>query len=124
MRLPRAIQGWARVALMTCLVSTVSCDERRSNEAPNGRPSTGGAAEPSTGAPADQKTPWPTKFGRITGVIRVAGNTPTMPPIDMGATPRCASLHGGEKPRRELIVTGENRGLRDVFVYISQGFYG
>ncbi len=124
MRLLRAMPGWARVALVTCMVSTASCERRRSAEAPTGRPSTDDASDARVEAPTDLKKPWPAEFGSIAGVIRVAGNTPAMPPIDMSAAPRCESLHGGAKPRRELIVEGENRGLRDVFVYISEGLEG
>ncbi len=112
------------LALVMCMVSTASCERQRSSGAPTGRPSSDGASDAPAGAPTDLKKPWPAEFGSIAGVIRVAGNTPAMPPIDLSATPHCESLHGGEKLRLELIVKGENRGLRDVFVYISQGLEG
>jgi plastocyanin len=60
---------------------------------------------------------------QITGTVKLDGQAPHQKPIDMSKDPACAQTSGG-KPTTENVVVGENGGLANVVVYISQGLTG
>lgn len=127
MRWLRAIGSGALVVVVGSLVLTAGCEKK----SPTGRTPRGGTAGGDTGDASEggpsgdvEKKPWPAEVGSVAGVIRVSGNTPDMPRLDMSARPQCALLHGDETPRSELIVKSADGGLRDVFVYVSKGLEG
>lgn len=59
----------------------------------------------------------------ISGKVDIEGNVPPNPVINMDADPVCKSLHQGEV-RAEKAIQNENGTLKNVFVYIKEGFDG
>jgi len=59
--------------------------------------------------------------GTVTGTITFADPPPTMKPIDTGADPACAALHGGKPLINEALVLGEGKTMANILVRIVKG---
>lgn len=62
----------------------------------------------------------PTTAGGIAGKVLFEGIPPTMPTIDMSATPSCERQHHAPQKAEQVIVNG-NGTLRNAFVWIAEG---
>ena len=60
--------------------------------------------------------------GAIKGRIRLSGTPPGNSIIRMGVDPMCASVNKGRRPVQELVVTGADGGLANVFVRLQGAF--
>lgn len=58
----------------------------------------------------------------ITGVVRYEGKPAAMRPINMDADPTCAEKHADDPALNESLVVGDDGGLANVFVQITEGF--
>lgn len=108
------------------LVSALACgggketaskeDEGEDDEAPAATASTsapagGAAAAAPAAAIADAAT--------ITGVVKLAGTAPKMPPIQMSADPYCQSQHTAAPVNDEEVIVGGGGELANVIVYVK-----
>lgn len=59
--------------------------------------------------------------GSIIGTVRLSGTPPHMRGIDMSKDPYCSKAHASEPARMETVIVGEDQGLQNVVLYISQG---
>lgn len=59
--------------------------------------------------------------GKITGTVKLDGAAPHMKGIDMSKDPYCANYHKDKPASLELVVVGNNGGLQNVVLYLSQG---
>jgi len=59
--------------------------------------------------------------GSITGTVKLDGTAPHMRGIDMSKDPWCVKQHVGSPAHLELVVVGQNDGLENVVLYISEG---
>lgn len=69
---------------------------------------------------ATAEAPGPTGNAAIVGTVRLTGNAPSNPAIDMSATPVCLAIYSGGKPT-DFIVDGRAGALANVFVYVKGG---
>jgi hypothetical protein len=60
----------------------------------------------------------------VTGVVKLDGAAPHQRPINMSKEPYCDNLHKASPVSTETVVAGPDGGLRNVVVYISQGWSG
>jgi plastocyanin len=61
--------------------------------------------------------------GKVTGTIKLDGTAPHQKPIDMSKEPSCAAQHS-TPITTETVMAGNNGGLQNVVVYISEGLSG
>jgi len=59
--------------------------------------------------------------GTITGTVKLDGTAPHMKGIDMSKDPYCVSQHKDSPVKLQSVVVGDNGGLENVVLYISQG---
>lgn len=59
--------------------------------------------------------------GKITGTVKLDGAAPHMKGIDMSKDPFCSKAHATSPGHLETVVVGENGGLENVVLYISEG---
>jgi hypothetical protein len=59
--------------------------------------------------------------GKVTGTVKLDGTPPHMKGIDMSKDPYCAKYHANSPAQLELVVVGQNGGLQNVVLYLSQG---
>ena len=57
----------------------------------------------------------------LSGIVKVAGPQPAATRIDMAADPACLKMHPAPTMSEEVVV-GTNGALKNVIVYISDGF--
>jgi plastocyanin len=62
--------------------------------------------------------------GSISGTVKLDGPPPHQRPIDMSKEPSCAKLHAAAPATAETVVADANGGLKNVVVYISEGWSG
>jgi hypothetical protein len=62
--------------------------------------------------------------GKITGTVKLDGTPPHMRGIDMSKDPYCVKQHENNPAHLETVVVGQNGGLQDVVLYISEGLSG
>ena len=77
--------------------------------------SEGGADGGAQQAPVDLSN-----AGSVTGTITFTGTPPAPQPVDMSGEEQCASAHD-EQPVRHVVLTGDDGGLANVFVYVKEG---
>jgi plastocyanin len=85
----------------------------------------GDAAEPEggdTGGSADFVTVDPAKAATVTGKIKLDGDAPAMPAINMSAEPDCKGLHQSA-PSAEVVVASDGM-LQNAFVWVKSGLSG
>lgn len=66
----------------------------------------------------------PPSGSSITGSIKLEGTPPHQRPIDMSKEPYCQNLHKANPVTTENVVAGGDGSLKNVVVYISQGWSG
>ena len=66
----------------------------------------------------------PPSESSITGTIKLDGPPPHQRPIDMSKEPSCAAEHKANPVTTENVVAGPDGGLKNVVVYISEGWSG
>ncbi len=59
----------------------------------------------------------------IKGVVKFAGQAPHPTPIRMTSEPSCSKLHSGPVMSEDVVV-GQDGGLENVIVFVSQGLEG
>ena len=59
--------------------------------------------------------------GKITGTVKLEGTAPHMKGIDMSKDPYCVKAHADNPGHLETVVVGQNGGLENVVLYISEG---
>ncbi|MGA7907820.1 MAG: carboxypeptidase regulatory-like domain-containing protein, partial [Candidatus Sulfotelmatobacter sp.] len=59
--------------------------------------------------------------GKITGSVKLNGTAPHMKGIDMSKDPYCVKAHADNPGHLETVVVGQNGGLENVVLYISEG---
>jgi hypothetical protein len=62
--------------------------------------------------------------GKITGIVKLDGTAPHMKGIDMSKDPYCAKAHASDPGHLETVVVGQNGGIENVVLYISEGLSG
>jgi hypothetical protein len=62
--------------------------------------------------------------GSITGTVKLEGTAPHMRGIDMSKDPWCVKQHANSPAHLETVVVGQNNGLENVVLYLSQGLSG
>jgi Carboxypeptidase regulatory-like domain len=62
--------------------------------------------------------------GSIAGTVKLSGTAPHMKGIDMSKDPYCSKLHESNPAHLENILVGQDNGLQNVVLYISQGLTG
>ncbi len=62
--------------------------------------------------------------GKITGTVKLDGAAPHMKGIDMSKDPYCVKAHANDPGHLETVVVGQNGGLENVVLYISEGLTG
>jgi Carboxypeptidase regulatory-like domain len=62
--------------------------------------------------------------GSITGSVKLSGTAPHMKGIDMSKDPYCVKQHENSPAHLENVLVGQNDGLQNVVLYISQGLSG
>jgi hypothetical protein len=62
--------------------------------------------------------------GKITGTVKLDGTAPHIKGIDMSKDPYCAKAHASDPGHLETVVVGQNGGLENVVLYISEGLSG
>jgi plastocyanin len=80
--------------------------------------STSGAGSAPMAGPIDEAT-----AGNIEGKVTLEGTPPEMHAIQMSADPYCAKAHKNPV-ETEFVVTGDDGGLANVFVYVKKGLDG
>lgn len=85
----------------------------------------GGGGEEAAPAPkaAPKATVDPATAGKVTGTVMLEGEAPEQDTIQMAADPNCARLHDSPV-HTQFVVTGDNGGLANVFVYVKSGLEG
>lgn len=66
----------------------------------------------------------PPSGSSVTGTIKLEGTPPHQKPIDMSKEPSCAAVHKANPVTTESVVAGPDGGLKNVVVYISEGWSG
>src|SRR5690348_2609148 len=66
----------------------------------------------------------PPSEGGIAGTVKLEGTAPHQRPIDMSKEPACAAVHKANPVTTENVVAGSDGGLKNVVVYISEGWSG
>ena len=66
----------------------------------------------------------PPSEGGITGTVKLEGTAPHQRPIDMSKEPACAAVHKANPVTTENVIAGSEGGLKNVVVYISEGWSG
>lgn len=59
--------------------------------------------------------------GKITGTVKLDGTAPHMRGIDMSKDPYCVKQHENNPGHIETVVVGQDGGLENVVLYISEG---
>jgi hypothetical protein len=59
--------------------------------------------------------------GKITGTVKLDGTAPHMRGIDMSKDPYCVKQHENNPAHLETVVVGQDGGLENVVLYISEG---
>jgi Carboxypeptidase regulatory-like domain len=62
--------------------------------------------------------------GKITGRVKLSGTAPHMRGIDMSKDPWCVKQHVNSPVHLQLVEVGQNDGLENVVLYISEGLSG
>jgi hypothetical protein len=62
--------------------------------------------------------------GKITGNVKLEGTAPHMRGIDMSKDPYCVKQNAGSPAHLQTVVVGQNNGLENVVLYISEGLSG
>lgn len=62
--------------------------------------------------------------GKITGTVKLDGTAPHMKGIDMSKDPYCSKAHASDPAHMETVVVGQNGGLENVVLYITEGLTG
>jgi hypothetical protein len=62
--------------------------------------------------------------GKITGTVKLSGTAPHMKGIDMSKDPYCVKQHANSPAHLQLVEVGQNDGLENVVLYISEGLSG
>jgi hypothetical protein len=62
--------------------------------------------------------------GKITGTVKLDGTAPHMKGIDMSKDPYCSKAHASDPGHLETVLAGQNGGLENVVLYISEGLSG
>ncbi len=62
--------------------------------------------------------------GKITGTVKLDGTAPHMRGIDMSKDPYCVKANTASPAHLETYVVGQNGGLENVVLYISEGWTG
>jgi len=62
--------------------------------------------------------------GKITGTVKLSGTAPHMRGIDMSKDPWCVKQHVNNPVHLQLVEVGQNDGLENVVLYISEGLSG
>jgi plastocyanin len=62
--------------------------------------------------------------GSITGTVKLQGTAPHMKGIDMSKDPYCVKQHANNPAHLQLVEVGNNDGLENVVLYLSQGLTG
>ena len=66
----------------------------------------------------------PPPEGGIAGTVKLEGTAPHQRPIDMSKEPACAAVHKANPVTTENVVAGADGGLKNVVVYLSEGWSG
>ena len=66
----------------------------------------------------------PPSESSITGTVKLDGTAPHQRPIDMSKEPSCAAVHKANPVTTENVVVGTDGGLKNVVVYLSEGWSG
>lgn len=109
MRFSRSVSGWMMAGL---LVFSLAC---------GGGDDAGEVAD----APEMEEavvTVDPAKAATITGKVKLEGDPPRMPAINMSAEPDCRGLHEAAPPA-EVVVASDGM-LQNVFVWVKSGLDG
>lgn len=61
--------------------------------------------------------------GALGGTVTFSGDVPAPSAIQMGADPSCARMHP-DAVMTEVVVVGDDGGLKNVFVYVKEGLDG
>jgi len=112
MRFLKTVPGWMIVGLMVFALACGGGDE-------------GGAAEPESGdadGSADYVTVDPAKAATVTGKVKLDGDAPAMPKINMSAEPDCKGLHESAPPAE--VVVSSNGMLQNAFIWVKSGLNG
>lgn len=59
--------------------------------------------------------------GKITGTVKFSGTAPHMRGIDMSKDPYCVKQNASNPAHLQTVVVGQNDGLENVVLYISEG---
>jgi plastocyanin len=62
--------------------------------------------------------------GKITGTVKLDGTAPHMKGIDMSKDPYCVKANSGSPAHLQIYEVGQNGGLENVVLYISEGWTG
>jgi plastocyanin len=62
--------------------------------------------------------------GKITGTVKLDGTAPHMKGIDMSKDPYCVKANAGSPAHLQIVEVGQNGGLENVVLYISEGWTG
>jgi plastocyanin len=62
--------------------------------------------------------------GKITGTVKLDGPAPHMKGIDMSKDPYCVKANSGSPAHLQIYEVGQNGGLENVVVYLSEGWTG
>ncbi len=62
--------------------------------------------------------------GKITGTVKLDGTAPHMRCIDMSKDPYCVKANSAAPAHLETVEVGQNNGLENVVLYISEGWTG
>lgn len=90
--------------------------ERGSSGETPGQDAAAGQDAPSPGGDAGG----PTGSASIKGTVKLTGQAPQNPTIDMGEEPQCRE-HYSSPPRDPVVVVSGDGGLANVFVYVKAG---
>src|ERR1035437_1522377 len=62
--------------------------------------------------------------GKISGTVKLDGTAPHMKGIDMSKDPYCVKANAGSPVHLQIVEVGQNGGLENVVLYISEGWTG
>src|ERR1700728_4763512 len=62
--------------------------------------------------------------GKISGTVKLDGTAPHMKGIDMSKDPYCVKANSGSPAHLQVVEVGQNGGLENVVLYISEGWTG
>ncbi len=116
MRFMKSIPAWMAVGL---LVFALACGGGGDAGEESGD---GGAPEAEAAGGGDFVTVDPAKAATVTGKVKLDGDAPKMPAINMSAEPDCKGLHEGA-PAAEVVVASDGM-LQNVFVWVKSGLNG